>query len=262
MLIEILKALAMKNFEKKLSTFNSQLSTCSGGYDYFGARFYDSDLARWMSVDPMADKYPGWSPYNYVMGNPLNSIDPDGKEVRLNNRKDAERLAKEINKVLGGEHVFIVEIKINDGDNNQHYFRIDANESSLDWGKDKYLSAAYDVFASTEHIYNVVFSETADNRGGGYYRSDGESIIGQINRNENNHDVVLSKSEAQYKNGTVGVVFFHEAVGHGHPVTGSEFNGNATKISEYFGYNKHLFHKGYVKETGWKSSQLNLWRRK
>ncbi|QOJ28873.1 MAG: hypothetical protein HRU80_08245 [Ignavibacteriales bacterium] len=80
-----MKALAMKNFEKKLSTFNYQLSTCSGGYDYFGARYYDSDLGCSLSVDPLMDKYPGWSGYNYVMGNPLNSFDPDGKEVRLDN---------------------------------------------------------------------------------------------------------------------------------------------------------------------------------
>jgi hypothetical protein len=34
-----------------------------------------------MSIDPLRHKYAGWSSYNYVMGNPLSLIDPDGREV-------------------------------------------------------------------------------------------------------------------------------------------------------------------------------------
>ena len=34
-----------------------------------------------MTPDPLADKYPGWSPYNYCLGNPLNSFDPDGEAI-------------------------------------------------------------------------------------------------------------------------------------------------------------------------------------
>lgn len=34
--------------------------------------------ARWLSVDPLADKYPGWSPYHYSLNNPLRYIDPNG----------------------------------------------------------------------------------------------------------------------------------------------------------------------------------------
>jgi len=34
--------------------------------DYFDSRYFDSDLGRWLSVEPLADKYPGWSPYNYM----------------------------------------------------------------------------------------------------------------------------------------------------------------------------------------------------
>ena len=31
-----------------------------------------------MNVDPLSDKYPSWSPYNYVMNSPMHLIDPDG----------------------------------------------------------------------------------------------------------------------------------------------------------------------------------------
>ena len=33
-----------------------------------------------MSLDPLAADYPSWSSYNYVMGNPVKMIDPDGKD--------------------------------------------------------------------------------------------------------------------------------------------------------------------------------------
>ena len=52
------------------------------GYGYFGARYYDSDfLTGWLSVDPMADKYPSLSPYNYCAWNPVKLVDPDGRTI-------------------------------------------------------------------------------------------------------------------------------------------------------------------------------------
>ena len=47
------------------------------GYHYFGARYYNSDLSLWLSVDPMSDKYPNLSPYNYCAWNPMKLADPD-----------------------------------------------------------------------------------------------------------------------------------------------------------------------------------------
>ena len=54
------------------------------GYGYFGARYMDHELTTmWLSVDPMADKYPGISPYNYCMWNPIKLVDPDGRDTAI-----------------------------------------------------------------------------------------------------------------------------------------------------------------------------------
>ena len=53
-----------------------------GGAPYldFGARMYSPETGRWLSVDPMAEKYYGIGMHVYCAGNPVNVIDPDGKD--------------------------------------------------------------------------------------------------------------------------------------------------------------------------------------
>lgn len=50
------------------------------GYDFFGARYWWFG-GTWLSVDPLADKYPHISPYAYCNWNPLKYVDPDGRDV-------------------------------------------------------------------------------------------------------------------------------------------------------------------------------------
>ena len=49
-------------------------------YDY-GARQYNPVTARWDRMDPLCEKYYNISPYAYCGGNPVNRIDPDGREI-------------------------------------------------------------------------------------------------------------------------------------------------------------------------------------
>src|SRR5690554_8205387 len=46
-------------------------------YD-FGARMYDPRIMRWLTRDPLEDKYPYLSPYNFVANTPIQAVDPDG----------------------------------------------------------------------------------------------------------------------------------------------------------------------------------------
>ena len=61
-------------------TFSAKERDPETGLSYFGSRYYSSDLSIWLSVDPMASKYPSWSPYVYCADNPVKLVDPNGKE--------------------------------------------------------------------------------------------------------------------------------------------------------------------------------------
>jgi RHS repeat-associated protein len=55
-------------------------------YDYFGARYYDSRIARWGQVEPLYNHYIGFTPYNYSLNNPIVLLDKDGRGPRLGNQ--------------------------------------------------------------------------------------------------------------------------------------------------------------------------------
>lgn len=50
------------------------------GWQDYGMREYDRLGNRFLSVDPLTSKYPGWSPYAFAMNSPISGIDLDGLE--------------------------------------------------------------------------------------------------------------------------------------------------------------------------------------
>ena len=48
-----------------------------------GKKYYDPRTSQWLSVDPLASKYPNMSPYNYCAENPVKYGDLDGRDFVL-----------------------------------------------------------------------------------------------------------------------------------------------------------------------------------
>ena len=64
-------------------------------YDSF-ARFQNT-YGRFMSIDPKAESFYHISPYTYCAGDPVNLVDPDGRDIYRFNKKTGEFICEERN---------------------------------------------------------------------------------------------------------------------------------------------------------------------
>ena len=75
--------------------FNGKELDEETGLYYYGARYMDPKISMWLGVDPLAEKYPEISPYIYCHNNPINLIDPNGKNDYILNLDGEIKLIEE-----------------------------------------------------------------------------------------------------------------------------------------------------------------------
>lgn len=60
---------------ENLYKYNGKEEQGEIGWIDYGARMYQADLGRWHVIDPMYDRHYDWSPYAYVLNNPIANLD-------------------------------------------------------------------------------------------------------------------------------------------------------------------------------------------
>ena len=89
--------------------FNAKELDEETGLYYYGARYLDPTGVQWLSVDPLFEKYPDFSPYNYCAGNPVKLVDLDGRKAVADDDNSRSKVLEYIKDELGENHGFSFE---------------------------------------------------------------------------------------------------------------------------------------------------------
>ncbi len=125
-------------------------------YDY-GARHYDAMIGRWHVVDPMAEKYYGWSPCTYCLANPIKYVDIIGAFTSPYYTEDGQFLGVDENGFTGNIYITdeeVFEKYSKNGIANSKDIQKDMNTILM---KDKLLTSA-----AESHIYTDILKKSTD----------------------------------------------------------------------------------------------------
>jgi len=127
-------------------------------------RMHDARLGRWLSLDPLAKKYPSMSPYDFVGNSPLIYIDPDGRKLKPTNINSKNIIKESYARIFSGE---LEEIGSNMGFNNEGIWTYNKKPAltpseakkiikNSNLSRDEKLTAmAYLNAAKTERVYEI-----------------------------------------------------------------------------------------------------------
>jgi len=133
--------------------FSGKEKDVETGYSYFVARYYDSDLSVWLSVDPMTYKHPDYTPYAYVYNNPIMLKDPYGLDSVYYNQKGAE--ITELRVECQKDYFFLEHKDGNTTIRRKNYYEGLSRESFFgDRGDDEKLFTEIDETFNQNHEWN------------------------------------------------------------------------------------------------------------
>jgi RHS repeat-associated protein len=195
-------------------------------YDY-GARQYDPILARWDRIDPLCEKYYDVSPYAYCANNPVNAIDPDGREIFIPKQFQSQILSminsfSETQYKVNEKGYMCVDkdAKINEKGSNHYSERIDAT-----------IAAKGKLTLMVSDKYTLPNGKTCDvekDYGGGLTitektkKSDVKTVV-------TGKDHLVHDTNGNETKKPAGEVLIHEIVGHAAPAIVGTETGNAVK---------------------------------
>lgn len=178
--------------------------------------YYDADLLTWwLSVDPMSDKYPNMSPYNYCAGNPMKLVDPNGMEFWIcNNQESKNDILSLIRKSKYEKYVSFGE----DGQVTIDFGNLSQEKIDKILSKDAGLDLINKLVSSDKKVfYETVDGQTSATAEDGYSTNMDDIRSGVINASNNGLDsrnglnhhpkagfdgyVALAKSGEWYDNG-------------------------------------------------------------
>ncbi len=117
-------------------------------YDYFGARYYDSELGRFLSCDKYSYKYPSLSSYQYGGNNPIRYIDINGDSLWVGVDRNAA-----INIIQQIANIDVSSIYVSDDG------LVGINIEGQDLANNEGLSVLNDIIGSDKNILFSVSSE-------------------------------------------------------------------------------------------------------
>lgn len=205
------------NTDRTPYLFNGKELDEETGLYYYGARYYDARTSVWASLDPLTEKYPEWSPYNYSFNNPLRFIDPDGRgpdDGVTADDKTMAKLAADVYQTRNGQYVEGAEKGDLDGwELSQKDFGITLTDD-----KSGLNSAVYEKAVNGEMKYVYVTQGSDFDNGGNDWSENYKQSIGQYS--------------AQYDQSVDNAMALQEALGDklsfaGHSLGGGLASANA-----------------------------------